>query len=97
MEKWDGSAPRVRSDARTSDQFVVLDDRRRIVKVMEQPLPFLVLRRLAKDYCVVLDPFPLHEEHVLTAVNRNNNDCPSKASLMQTTRGQLSQPAFGSL
>lgn len=45
-------------------ELKVLDRRKRIVEVMQQALPFLVGRRLAKSHGVILKRFPPHQKHV---------------------------------
>jgi hypothetical protein len=43
----------------------VLDRREGIIKMMQQPLPFLVLAGLTKPDCVIFKPAPFHKQQVL--------------------------------
>lgn len=46
------------------DGRVVLDDRERLVEVMEQRSPFLVLGRAPETFGVILETFPFNSEQV---------------------------------
>ena len=43
---------------------IVLDDGERVVEVVQEPLPLLVLGLFSEPFGVVLEAFPVHEEDV---------------------------------
>ena len=46
----------------------MLDDRHRVIEMVEQGTPLLVLRRTAKALCVIFQRAPLHQQHVFVII-----------------------------
>ena len=64
--EWDHREDWSRSGSR--DRFVVLDGRERVIEVVEQGAPLLVLGRPAEAFSVVLETVPLNEQQIALRV-----------------------------
>ena len=75
--------------------LIMLDRRERLIKMMQQPLPFQVLRRSAKTFRVILQPPPLDQQQVSVFVFNTALELVAKTAFHRADDGP--RPCKGGL